>query len=140
MTALEDPVVFDAEPLLAYALDEPGSDRVESYLDSVYSGSVTGYVSVVQLAEVQYILSRIVDRDRVDAYLEYLERIGVVPHDATSVWRRAGEHKQTINPALGDAFALATADHVDGTLLVGADSDFDDVTAVSIERFRDEPA
>lgn len=41
--------------------------------------------------------------------------------------------------ALGDAYALVTADAVDGTLLVGADNDFDDL-ADDVERFRDEPA
>ncbi|WP_338047158.1 hypothetical protein [Natrinema pellirubrum] len=40
--------------------------------------------------------------------------------------------------ALRDAYALATADAVDGTLLVGADDDFDDVED-NVVRFRDEP-
>jgi predicted nucleic acid-binding protein len=41
--------------------------------------------------------------------------------------------------SLGDAYALATAEAVDGTLLAGADDDFDEVDA-SVERLRHEPA
>jgi len=46
--------------------------------------------------------------------------------------------KEAYTMALGDAYALATADAVDGTLLVGADDDFDDVED-DVVRFRDEP-
>jgi len=42
-------------------------------------------------------------------------------------------------PALGDAFALATAERVGGTLLIGADDDYDDVEDVSLVRFRADP-
>ncbi len=42
--------------------------------------------------------------------------------------------------ALGDAFALATAVQVDGTLLVGAEDDYDDVTDVQIVRVRTDSA
>ena len=34
-----DSVVFDAEPMIAHADDEPGSDAVEEYLDAVASGT-----------------------------------------------------------------------------------------------------
>jgi len=41
--------------------------------------------------------------------------------------------------ALGDAYALATADAVDETLLVGADDNFEELED-DVVRFRDEPA
>lgn len=40
---------------------------------------------------------------------------------------------------LGDAFAPGAAAHVDGTLLVGVDDNFDDVTDVPVIRFRIDP-
>jgi len=40
------------------------------------------------------------------------------------------------NPALGGAYALATAATVGGTVLVGGDSEYDGITAVPVERFR----
>ncbi len=42
-----DRVVFDAEPLIAHADDEPGSDVVEEYLDAVAVEDAAGYTSRV---------------------------------------------------------------------------------------------
>jgi hypothetical protein len=43
-------------------------------------------------------------------------------------------------PAVGDSFALATADEKDATLLIGADNDYDGVTEMDVTRFREESA
>jgi hypothetical protein len=51
----------------------------------------------------------------------------------------ASEYILTYNPALGDAFALAAAATVEATLLVGGDDDYDEVSDIPIERFRDGP-
>jgi len=48
----------------------------------------------------------------------------------------AADIKFQFSPALGDALALATAAHVDRTLLVGADDDYDDVTNVPVSQVR----
>lgn len=135
-TQLADPIVFDAEPLIAYSLDERGSDRVDAYLEATYDGSIDAVVNVLQLLEVHYVLSRIVDPSDVDAFVDHLDRIGVRRHRVDACWRRASAFKRTVNPSLGDAVALATAAEVDGTLLAGADDDFNDVGSVPIERFR----
>jgi hypothetical protein len=84
--AIPERVVFDTEPLVAHADDEPSSETVTEYLDAT-----------------------------------------------------AAEYVLDYNPALGDSFALATAEHMEATLLVGADDDYDTVTGVSIQRFRTEP-
>lgn len=133
---LADPVVFDAEPLVAYSLDEPGSDRVEAYLDGVYDGDAAGYVNVVTLTEVHYVLARVTDVAAVDGFVDHLDAIGVTVVEAGPCWRATARYKRKANPSLGDAFALATAEHVDGTLLAGGDDDFDAVSDVPVERFR----
>lgn len=133
---LADPIVFDAEPLIAYALDERGSDRVDAYLEAAYDGTVDAFVNVLQLLEVHYVLSRVVDPEAVDAFVDHLDRIGVRRQTVDACWHRASRFKRTVNPSLGDAVALATAADVGGTLLAGADDDFDGVEAVTIERFR----
>ena len=43
MTDVPDAVVFDAEPLVAYFCDEPGSDTVETFVDAV-EGPADGYL------------------------------------------------------------------------------------------------
>jgi predicted nucleic acid-binding protein len=134
--SVPDPVVFDAEPLIAHADAEPGSQRVDAYLDAVVEESADGYTSCVTLAEVRYVLARKYDRSTADEYLGWLGDLGVEAVDTGELWETASEVVLEHNPALGDSFALATADHVDGTLLVGGDDDYDEVTDAPVERFR----
>jgi predicted nucleic acid-binding protein len=132
-----DRVVFDAEPLIAHADDEPGSEIVEEYLDAVAVEDTVGYASYVNLAEIRYTIARKYDRDTVDEYLDWLTDLGIKTVDVADTWTDASEYTLKHNPALGDSFALATAEHVNATLLVGGDDDYDDVSGIPIERFRD---
>jgi len=135
-----DSLVFDAEPLIAHADGEPGSGTVEARLDEVAAEGTDGYVNHVTLAEVRYVLARKYDRDTAERYVEWLADLGVSRVGTERLWVTASEHVLAHNPALGDAFALATAGHLDATLLVGGDDDYDDVEDVRVERFRDGPA
>lgn len=130
-------VVFDAEPLVAHADDEPGSETVESFLDAVVADETAGFASCVTLAEVRYVLARKYDRGVANEYVEWLQTLGIDRVGVDELWIEASEFVLEYNPALGDAFALATAEQVDATLLVGGDDDYDDVTDVRIERFRE---
>lgn len=132
-----DRIVFDAEPLIAHAADEPGSEVAEAYLDAVAAEATEGFISCVTLAEVRYILARKYDREVADEYLDWLHDLGVEPIDVDALWVEASERVLEHNPALGDSFALATADHVEATLLVGGDDDYDEITDVPLESFRD---
>lgn len=137
---MTETIVFDTEPLIAYLDDEPGSDAVEAWIDRVASGEVDGYISPVTKTEILYVGSRVgFSVADVRASLERLEELGVTVHDPRACWETAAALKEAHGMALGDAYALATADAVDGTLLVGADDDFDALEA-AVTRFRDEPA
>ena len=134
---IPDHVVFDAEPLIAHADDELGSDVVEEYLDAVAAEDTTGFACYVNLAEVRYTLARKYDRDIADEYLDWLFDLGLETVDVSNTWMEAAEYILTYNPALGDSFALAAAETVEATLLVGGDNDYDEISAIPIERFRD---
>ena len=136
---IPETIVFDAEPLIAYFCDEPGSDTVEKYVEAV-EGTADGYISGVTLAEIHYIVRSMDGPKRADAVVDVLEESGIRRVDTDETWTAAAEFKFRRSPALGDAFALGTASRVDGTLLVGADDDYNDVTDVPIVRFRTEPA
>jgi predicted nucleic acid-binding protein len=133
-------VVFDTEPLIAHADDEPGSAVVEEYLNAVADGDVEGYVSYVNLTEIRYILAQKYDREIADGYVAWLGDLTVRPVGIDEVWETAAEFVLDYNPALADSFALATADHLDAVLLVGADADYDDLPDSLVERFRDNAA
>lgn len=142
-------VVFDAEPLLAFAFDEPGADEVSRWLDRVYDGDCDGYVSTINLAEFRYVAARKTSADRADAHIDDLRQIRVMEYDIDGLWKRAAEIEAEYNTAIGDAYALAAATDLDSredsvTLLIGADDDYDALDedtapAHLIERFR-EPA
>lgn len=86
-----------------------------------------------------YVGSRVGFRwNDVQASLRRLEELGVVVHDSRECWDTAADLKREHTMALGDAYALATANAVSAMLLVGADDYFDEFNA-SIERFRKDP-
>lgn len=125
---------------MAHADDEPGSAVVEKYLDAVTLEEANGYVNRVNLTEMRYILARKYSRMVADEYIDWLLDLGMDPVDVEGAWVEAAEYVISYNPALGDAFALATAERADAQLLVGADDEYDEITDVSIERFRTEAA
>ncbi len=133
---IPDCIVFDAEPLIAHADDEPGSDVVEEHLDAVAVEDAAGYTSCVNLAEVRYTIARKYDRDTADEYIDWLTDLGITTADVGDSWVKASEYIFRDNPALGDSFALAAAEDVGGTLLVGGDDDYDEISTIPIERFR----
>lgn len=130
-------VVFDTEPLVAYADDEPGRDEVATYLNAVVHGDSEGTLNYVNATEVRYVLGRKYDRTIADRFLQWIWTIGVTTVEAEAVWEAAADYIVEFDPALGDAYALATAATVGGTLLVGGDSEYDSIEDVPLERFRD---
>jgi len=122
-------VVFDAEPLLAFAFDEPGA---EAGLDRVYDGDRAGYVATITLADVRYIAARKASPEEADAHIRRLRELGLTEYEIDDCWQTVAELRRQHALALGDAYVVAAAVDLDGdskgvTLLVGADDDFDAV-------------
>ncbi|XGI84207.1 PIN domain-containing protein [Halorutilales archaeon Cl-col2-1] len=130
-------IVFDTEPLVAQAASETGEEVVESYLDRVKEGDLEGFVSPVTLTEVKYITQRVETAIPTDVFLSWIQTL-LHRVDASDCWNDAARYKEKHQVALGDAYSLATANYVDGTLLAGADDDFDTIDDVDVERFRED--
>lgn len=129
-----DHVVFDAEPLIAYYWNEPGSEEVEAIIDRVEGGELNGTVNTVTCTEVRYVCGRD-DPQTADAYVTRIrDWCDVVAAEAA--WESAADYKRDYNVALGDAYTLATAAAKGATAYTGADDDFDDVD-VTVKRFRE---
>lgn len=146
---MRGPFVFDAEPLIAYLYDEPGSDRVEDVLGDVYDDDADAAMSEVTATEIAYKTAWLRAEDRpTDDDLELGRRqvrnfvdggVELVP--PTESWETAAAVKLDGGIALGDAFAVALAAERDATLLVGADDDFEEIgIPVDVERVRTDPA
>ena len=137
---MTEPIVFDNEPLYAAVFDEAGAEVVTEYLSEVHRGEREGYASIATWTELLYTVARLIPWDSAVGIVELLEDQNIVPIAVQETWYEAAYFKYEYNVALGDAFALAAAEHVGGRLLVGADDDFDNVDGVRIERFREERA
>jgi len=139
-------VVFDAEPLIAFAFDEPGAGTVEDWLDRVYDGDRAGYVSTINLAEFRYVAARKTSPEQADAHIARLREVGVQTYDINDIYKTVSELKLAHAVSIGDAYAVGTAAALDDgsdrvTLLVGADDDYSMFEADAdfqhlIERFR----
>ena len=137
--ALPDRLVFDTEPLVAHATSENGKSVVDTYLDAVRDGDTEGYINQVNLTETRYVIGRVSGRETADRYINWLFDIGIRPIGVNDIWIDASDVILEHNPALGDSFALATADYIDASLLVGGDDDFETITEIPLIQFRDGP-
>ena len=129
-------VVFDSQSLLKLYLGETGADEVVRLLREVEQGRLDGWINVVNLAEIYYILHR-KSREVAEEKEESLRSYGVkiVPVDSVSpLWKRAASLKTEHSMSLADAFAAATALELRAKLVTGADIDFDGVRALQVER------
>ena len=116
---------FDSEALLAFYLDEEGAEVVEDCLEKVQSGAAEGYINVINLTEIYYILSR-VSQELAEETERKLRLLGlrVVPVEDDGLWREAAHVKAKHSLSLADAFAVATAKAFKSKLVVGSDKEF----------------
>lgn len=137
----EDVVVFDAEPLIAFLADEPGSSVVERWVEQAAMDEIQGYISPITKTEVTYVaLRKGVPEHVVTEFVERLADNGIETYEAEHCWTYAATFKNEYTVPIGDAFTLATAHANDGSVLVSADDDFDEIgDEVGVIPFRDDP-
>lgn len=102
-------VVFDAEPLVASAFDEPGAREVEGVLADVYDGEIDGYVTTIDFAELRYVASRRSPLEAADAHINDLTERGGTEYEIGDLWQSASKLKARYGSSLGDAYAVAAA-------------------------------
>jgi predicted nucleic acid-binding protein len=127
-------VVFDTETLLSFYLGEPGGKEVQRRLSKTMKGEVKGYINIINLTELYYILYRR-NPDLADEKERNLRGYGleVVPVEDNGIWKEAARTKGRHALSLADAFAVATAKATKSSLLAGRDEEFNDAD-VTIER------
>lgn len=127
-------IVFDTEALLAFYLGEQGGKEVENRLVKITKGEISGYLNLINLTELYYILYRrspdLAEEKELNLRDYGLE---IVPVDDNGLWKEAAKTKGRHVLSLADAFAVATAKVKKANLLVGRDAEFDDID-VSAER------
>jgi len=118
-------VVFDTEALLAFYLGEVGGEEVMKLLTEVQEGKVQGYLNIVNLSELYYILYR-----KSPMMAKEKERnlrgfgLKIVPVIDDQLWKEAAIMKGKQALSLADAFAAATAKVRKAKLLTSRDEEF----------------
>jgi predicted nucleic acid-binding protein len=121
-------LTFDSEAILAFFLGEAGAELVRDSLEKVQKGEIEGYINILNLTEIYYILSR-VNPMLAEEKQRNLRLYGlkVVPINDNGLWREAAKIKCDHSMSLADAFAVATAKTLKTTLIVGSDKEFNNL-------------
>ncbi len=128
--------VFDAQALLSLYLGEVGAEKVANRLAQVQRGEASGYVNIMNLTELYYILYRKSKRlapEKVKNLISFGARIVSATFD-DDLWRRAASIKADHRLSLADAFAAASSKKLVATLVTGGDTEFDSIKRLKIER------
>lgn len=130
-------LTFDSEAILAFYLGEKGGEIVRDSLEKVQKGEAEGYINVLNLTEIYYILCR-VDPELAEEKQRNLRLYGlkIVPVEDDGLWRLAAQIKSKHSLSLADAFVVATAETLKSTLIVGSDKEFNGLN-IQLIRIRD---
>ena len=122
-------LTFDSEPIIAFFLGEAGGEIVSDCLARIQRKEAVGFINVINLTEVYYILYRL-NASLADENCRALSHFGVtiLPVEDDSLWRNAAKIKAKHSLSLADAFAVATAEKQKSTLVVGNDREFERLT------------
>ncbi|MDH5811698.1 MAG: PIN domain-containing protein [Candidatus Methanomethylicaceae archaeon] len=134
---MSERLTFDSEAILAFYLGEEGGEIVRDCLIKVQNGDAEGYVNVINLTEIYYILYRVDPRLAEEKQRKLrLYGLKIVPINNDSLWREAAKIKGKYTLSLADAFAAATAIVLKSKLVVGSDRDFRELN-VQLLKIRD---
>lgn len=111
-------LVLDSFALVSLFHKEPGWEKVRAALYEQQRAGTTAYLNWVNWGEFFYIVKRKVGAERATESLQILEQLPIelVPIDLPLV-REAAEIKSAYAVSYADAFCIATARRLSGTVL-----------------------
>ena len=142
--------VFDTEPLIAYFYGEPGAPDVTERLQAIERDEASGAISHATAIEVVYKIARLEtgDPNQIppgddefevgEEDLRVLRGYGMTIE--TPSWSAVARIKGAGGISLGDSYAAALALAENATLVVGADPEFESLSAdIDRHQIRDDP-
>lgn len=129
--SVEFPVyVLDSFALLAYLEGEIGMERVREILLEAEEGKCRVVASIINIGEVAYITEREQGLSKAQATLGFLEQLPIDVQSASDeAVFRAAHIKANYPVAYADAFTIALAQTLEGTVLTG-DPEFKSVERI----------
>ena len=112
--------VLDSWAILSFFHDEPAADKVETIIADAHALSIPMLMSVVNAAEVWYIIARRRSQADANAAIQSLRQLGIDFVEAHwELAHEAGRFKMKNRMSFADCFAAALAKYKNATLLTG---------------------
>jgi PIN domain nuclease of toxin-antitoxin system len=124
--------VYDSSALIALVRDEKGAEAVEKLL--LEPG--LHYIHAVNACEVYYYFLRHANQPFADEVIEDFLKMNLKIQEelSTVMWQSAGLYKHQFKIPLGDAFAIALAQHLKATVVTTDHPDFERVRKAKLCR------
>lgn len=112
--------VLDTFAIIAYFLAEPGGEKVKELLRRAENGETSLAMSLINVGEMFYILSRTYGRSKAQSILEDLRSLAIQFFDATEERILAAARlKAEYSISYADAFAASLAQELGASLVTG---------------------
>ena len=122
-------IVLDSWTIIAYLEDEPAGEKVADIISEAHDQSIPLYMSVVNAAEVWYIVARETSAHEADESIKQMRDLGVKFVDADwELAKMAGFFKSRNKMSFADCFAAALAKDRNARLATG-DPEFKQIEA-----------
>ncbi len=113
-------VIFDSFALIAHFRKETGSDQISSLLSEISIGDKEGFISVINVGEVYYMLYRKAGKEIAEKSLSIIKTLPlkIVDVDFEATYQ-ASQLKSRFRISFADAFAASLTMVKKGTLITG---------------------
>ena len=112
--------VLDSYAVIAFLEDEPGADVVRNLILKAEEGKVILTMSVVNLGEVWYAITRATSEETADRYVQEIQGMAIEIIDADwALTRQAAAYKANGRISYADCFAGALAKKRDAEIVTG---------------------
>jgi PIN domain nuclease of toxin-antitoxin system len=112
--------ILDAFALMAFFHDERGAETVENLIHDAEQGKVKLIISLINMGEVWYSISRKTSPESADHYIQEIQSMAIETVDPDWVLtRQAAIYKAKGNISYADCFAAALAKLYDAALITG---------------------
>ena len=113
-------VIFDSFALIAHFRKEEGSDQISELLSEIAIGEREGFISVINVGEIYYMLHRKAGKVNAEKSLSIIKTLPltIITADFETTYQ-ASQLKSNFRISFADAFAASLTIEKKGTLITG---------------------
>ena len=113
-------VIFDSFALIAHFRKEEGSDQISELLSEIAIGEREGFISVINVGEIYYMLHRKAGKVNAEKSLSIIKTLPltIITADFETTYQ-ASQLKSNFRISFTDAFAASLTIEKKGTLITG---------------------